>query len=505
MKKLGQIREDYDLITEKAEAESNRLAMLVRAGLFDSKKLPMLKRALSKDVKDMTPAERKILIELLDSLMSEVLQSPQVYNKIKQSVMVKEVEESLHEATGKSFDGYLSKYDPRLNKMPTEREIPTVIILKRKAIRIYPDNQKVALYYSQALDKYVTIPFGTIEGGAVNESTEDLKTKSDNLTKELPTNTNTSPTEDKPEDKPKAKPKVAPKRKPQEDLYTKKLNSTMDVRRARVLVRKDDDMDTATKMGVKAGLKLRQRALSIAAKRNKPKSSPSTAPTSTDSNISENKGTLAKSKFYAKRNQQIDEIAPLAVYAAGAALRAAGPAIARGIASGARSVASGVQKAAPIVRNAATGTGRVAANAARATGRGLRRVGAGAAGAAGAIAGALSGDNAPEERTFSQPKEFSLKANTSQAKNQQIRTAVKPKENKPKNSGNVMESLYSMKNNEKRSLMIANESILINTITARKIISVYESLNKDNREKVNGILNESVESFKKFANFAAKQ
>jgi hypothetical protein len=224
MKKLGQIREQYDLITEKEEAESRKLTTLVRAGLFDPKKLPMLKRALSKDAKDMTPAERKILIELLDSLMAEVLQSPQVYSKVKQSVAMKEEKDFEYEMArselkaliadaqkilsqlkgegnleawvqskitkaadyisaasdnlehsdskldeAKAFDGYYSKYDPRYTKMPTEREIPTIIILKRKAIRIYPDNQKVALYYSQALDKYVTIPFGTFDGGTVNE------------------------------------------------------------------------------------------------------------------------------------------------------------------------------------------------------------------------------------------------------------------------------------------------------------------------------------------------
>ena len=167
MKKVGQIRENYNILTEKDDAEMRKLTSLVRAGLFDSKKLPMLKRALNKDPKDMTTAERKILIELLDSLMGEVLGSQQVFQKVKQDVMKEELSEA------KTSDGYLSKYDPRYDKMPNEKQIPTIIILKRKAIRIYPDNQKVALYYSQALDKYVTIPFGTFEGGnSMNEEVE---------------------------------------------------------------------------------------------------------------------------------------------------------------------------------------------------------------------------------------------------------------------------------------------------------------------------------------------
>ena len=37
---------------------------------------------------------------------------------------------------------------------------PFVLMLKRKAIRMYPNKTKVALYYNQKLDKYFTIPYG---------------------------------------------------------------------------------------------------------------------------------------------------------------------------------------------------------------------------------------------------------------------------------------------------------------------------------------------------------
>lgn len=56
---------------------------------------------------------------------------------------------------------HLSKMDSKRSaSYPSEKEIPTVIILKRKAIRVFPDNQKIAMYYSQALDKYISIPYG---------------------------------------------------------------------------------------------------------------------------------------------------------------------------------------------------------------------------------------------------------------------------------------------------------------------------------------------------------
>jgi hypothetical protein len=55
---------------------------------------------------------------------------------------------------------HLSKMDRREPKaFPSDKSLPAVITLKRKGVRVFSDNQKIALYYSQALDKYVSIPF----------------------------------------------------------------------------------------------------------------------------------------------------------------------------------------------------------------------------------------------------------------------------------------------------------------------------------------------------------
>lgn len=149
MKKIERIREDYDIITEKDDSDTRKLTSLVRAGLFDQNKLPMLKRALQKDPSKLTMAERKGLLELLDSLMSQVLHSQSVYSKVKQNV-------------GSEVNEAYPGRDPRFGNSAavSERDMPTVIILKRKSIRVYPDNQKVGLYYSQYLDRYIAIPFG---------------------------------------------------------------------------------------------------------------------------------------------------------------------------------------------------------------------------------------------------------------------------------------------------------------------------------------------------------
>lgn len=131
---VKQVLENYDILTEKADNDSKNLVALVHAGLLDESQLPILRRAMSKPAINMTEAEKKALHGLVESVSSCIISEKQ---------------------------DHLSKLDTsRSMGYPPEKDIPAVIILKRKAIRVYPDNQKVALYYSQALDRYISIPYG---------------------------------------------------------------------------------------------------------------------------------------------------------------------------------------------------------------------------------------------------------------------------------------------------------------------------------------------------------
>lgn len=159
MKSIKDLREQHNLIVEKEEHDMNKLTQLVRAGLFDAKKISALKRAMDKPADKMTAQEKRMMIGLLDSLMAQVLSDKQVYRKVKQDVMMKEAKD------------YYATPDPRVQRVgyPSQKEAPSVLLLKRKAIRVFPDGQKVALYYAQAIDKYVSIPYNEI---GVNEQVE---------------------------------------------------------------------------------------------------------------------------------------------------------------------------------------------------------------------------------------------------------------------------------------------------------------------------------------------
>lgn len=90
---------------------------------------------------------------------------------------MKSVKELLEQTNKPELNApYVSKVDQRAGAAyPSEKDIPTTIILRRKGIRVFPDRQKIALYYSSSLDKYVSIPFdpaGKVAGIHLNEEND---------------------------------------------------------------------------------------------------------------------------------------------------------------------------------------------------------------------------------------------------------------------------------------------------------------------------------------------
>lgn len=57
----------------------------------------------------------------------------------------------------------------------SESDPPAVLVLRRKSIRRLSNKQKVALYYVDKINKYVTIPYeGNILSASINEGFEEL-------------------------------------------------------------------------------------------------------------------------------------------------------------------------------------------------------------------------------------------------------------------------------------------------------------------------------------------
>lgn len=489
MKNVKQLREDYNQLIENADSEYNRLASLARAGLFDVKKLPLLKRALEKENTKLTPAERKILIELLNILMAEVLQSSQVYNKVKQSARSNDLSEASKD--------FLSKYDDRYDSPTVEKDLPTVIILKRKAIRIFPGRQKVGLYYSQALDRYVSIPFGPGVPSMNEEFQLDEISNEYKMRKLAHYSSKEADIEDDASKDDVQKTTEIAKRQARTQRFINKA------------FKDKIDRGSANKVASKAIDARREKLQSLDAPKKKGQTSNVTkawksGEIRTPEYLGIKAGQAVRSIFTRKK-EPLEEIAPVALavgamkaLGAGAAIRTEGSAVANAFRS---RVASGA-----------------AAGASRRGGAFRRRsdaasgVGTAAAAAAGAAAGSGNSDNdKPYERKFSEPGKFTLQTKNVEPKSTGVKTgADKRAENKYRQSleKSLSEEIKMVAEGqyETYSLMVGENKIDINTTIAKKIYSLYESLNSNNKKQLMRMLNEdNVESVKKIIDFATRQ
>jgi len=463
MNNIKQIREQFDLITEKEEKEDRKLSALVRAGLYDAKKLPALKKALEKSADKITSQEKRMLVNLLDSLISQVVSDDQVYRKVRQNV---------HNVSEAKMDTY-SKFDPRYKAgWPTDKEMPSVLILKRKAIRVYPDNQKVALYYSQALDKYVTIPYNDIQMGL----NEDKKPKDD-------------------DDKDNARINKALRRNPKYKKVSTILKTGKVPPETDPTARNKRFQDVSKRLGggirgamgavgVELNKKIKDRIRTKAVE--KAVTARNAARAAKKTTLEENRIATAALGWIAKKAGQVLSKGNKAAKPAG-----------KGLGKGGKGKSS---------------KGRLGLAAAAAAGAGI--------GAAGGGGGSGSGSNtpdAPSTRNYnfsakpSTSSSFANRADANNARNARRQTASDEANAKmaksQTNESNVLDTIKSIvENNISEQTIKFNENeITINNTVAEKLLTVYESINKTNKKKMEQMLNESASSFNKVLMFAVRQ
>jgi hypothetical protein len=90
-------------------------------------------------------ADREIMRNLFNRMVDLVSNNKQIFGRARQAVR-EELKEARMDNVGSAF--------------PLVPEPPAVLVVKRKAIRLYPDGTRVALYWSDKLKKYFSVPYG---------------------------------------------------------------------------------------------------------------------------------------------------------------------------------------------------------------------------------------------------------------------------------------------------------------------------------------------------------
>jgi len=162
---------DFKSITEEEKKDYSKFDALVRAGLANKAQMQRIHKILDKmgdERPTFNPADRAIMQNLFNKMVDLISNNKQIYTKARQAVR-----EELEEGT---------RMDAPLVPIP-----PIILVIKRKAVRLYPDGTRIALYYNDKMKRYFSVPFGTPEAdisGVQAESFIDELRSSSNLTED---------------------------------------------------------------------------------------------------------------------------------------------------------------------------------------------------------------------------------------------------------------------------------------------------------------------------------
>lgn len=139
---------EFKSIVEEEKQDYSKFDALVRAGLANKAQLARIHKILDKmgeERPQFNNADREIMRNLFNRMVNLISNNKQIFGKARQAVR-EELEEARADNVGSAF--------------PLVPEPPAVLVVKRKAVRLYPDGTRVALYWSDKLKKYFSVPYG---------------------------------------------------------------------------------------------------------------------------------------------------------------------------------------------------------------------------------------------------------------------------------------------------------------------------------------------------------
>lgn len=209
---MKSLQEFKVVLTEEEKSDYSKFDALVRAGLANKAQLMRIHKILDKMQEErptFNNADRMILQNLFNKMVDLITNNKQIFQKTRQAVR-EQVEEGTIDTS--DFKNYLSpeggvrkgrahrisvgstapqvsddtdevKVVKRKEAETTTESIqnlpddpPFTLVLKRKAIRLYPDKTKIALYYNDRLGKHFSVPYTTDkEGESVVQAEEVIE------------------------------------------------------------------------------------------------------------------------------------------------------------------------------------------------------------------------------------------------------------------------------------------------------------------------------------------
>jgi hypothetical protein len=139
---------DFKTIVEEEKSDYSKFDVLVRAGLANKAQMQRIHKILDKmgeDKPSFNNADRMIIQNLFNKMVDLISNNKQINMQARRAV---KEDEDVIEAE-------------QLNEENPSATPPYVLLLKRKAIRLYPDGTKIALYHNKQINKYFSVPYNS--------------------------------------------------------------------------------------------------------------------------------------------------------------------------------------------------------------------------------------------------------------------------------------------------------------------------------------------------------
>lgn len=182
--------QEFKLLEEKQDY--SKFDALIRAGLGNKAQIQRMHQILAKmgeEKPQFTSADRAIIQNLFSKMVDLITNNPQIFKQARRSVSEGVVDTADYKmsADGKKVRAHRLTFgatqqqdkdqeqvkeenaieaetlDESLDNLP--KDPPVVLVLKRKAIRLYPDKTRIALYHNDKINKYFSVPYTSDDVG----------------------------------------------------------------------------------------------------------------------------------------------------------------------------------------------------------------------------------------------------------------------------------------------------------------------------------------------------
>jgi hypothetical protein len=179
--------QEFKSVVEEEKQDFSKFDALVRAGLGNKAQIQRMHQILAKMEEDrptFSQADRSIIQNIFVKMVDLITNNPQIHRQARKSVKESVIDTSDFKlsSTGKKVKAHrieVGKEEVKEEIILDEsiaKDPPFILILKRKAIRLYPNGMKVAVYHNDRLNKDFAIPFTQDDAGMIQAEHIELDT-----------------------------------------------------------------------------------------------------------------------------------------------------------------------------------------------------------------------------------------------------------------------------------------------------------------------------------------